>query len=369
MFEVLCAVLILAVQASTLRDDGCTITEFEQIEDIVSSCSDIFVDDLVVPGGETLNLTLKQGASATIRGQITFGYTEWGGPLVQISGSGITVTGETDNVLDGQGQLYWDGLGEWGVLKPNFFNIQADANSLIQGLYVLDCPLHCVVIANSSDVTLKDWSINNAAGDRDVAPLNKYSLNTDGFDIWNSTNVVIRDMVVFNQDDCVSVRSGSNVLVDNVFCHGSKGISISVGFSNDSIESNTLENVTFTNSVVVGGWNAIHIRTHADSGEGIINNVTYENIVFSGLQEYGINIQQNYVDVPENSTSNPSPRDNIPITNLIFNNITGTVVPQAVPVYINCADGACSDWHWHGVTVGGTEAMNSCNYLPEGFQC
>lgn len=32
--------------------------------------------------------------------------------------------------------------------------------------------------------------------------------NTDAFDVWNSTNVVISDSVIYNQDDCVALRCG-----------------------------------------------------------------------------------------------------------------------------------------------------------------
>lgn len=34
------------------------------------------------------------------------------------------------------------------------------------------------------------------------------------------------------------------------------------------------------NSVLTLGQNAIHIKTHVDGGEGIIRNVTYQNVEF-----------------------------------------------------------------------------------------
>lgn len=40
--------------------------------------------------------------------------------------------------------------------------------------------------------------------------------NTDGFDVRNSTNIVIRNSVVFNQDDCVAINSGFNVHLDRI---------------------------------------------------------------------------------------------------------------------------------------------------------
>ena len=46
------------------------------------------------------------------------------------------------------------------------------------------------------------------------------SSNSDGFDVSTCTNVVIRDSRVINQDDCVAVTSGSNVLVSGMYCDG-----------------------------------------------------------------------------------------------------------------------------------------------------
>lgn len=40
--------------------------------------------------------------------------------------------------------------------------------------------------------------------------------NTDGFDVRNSTNIVIRNSVVFNQDDCVAINSGCNFHLDQI---------------------------------------------------------------------------------------------------------------------------------------------------------
>jgi len=45
----------------------------------------------------------------------------------------------------------------------------------------------------------------------------KFAKNTDAFDVWNSTNVIIEDSVVYNQDDCIAVRcgKGSNLWLVN----------------------------------------------------------------------------------------------------------------------------------------------------------
>lgn len=51
-----------------------------------------------------------------------------------------------------------------------------------------------------------------------------------GFDLATTNDTKVRDSVVINQDDCVAVTSGNNILVNNMYCNGSHGLSIgSVG--------------------------------------------------------------------------------------------------------------------------------------------
>lgn len=101
--------------------------------------------------------------------------------------------------------------------------------------------------------------------------------NTDGFDL-SSNNITVKDSVVRNQDDCVVVNRGSDIIVSNVSCYGGHGLSISVGFSDDDFERNSAHNILFENCLVDFSPNGIHVKTHSDSGPGILTNVVYKNI-------------------------------------------------------------------------------------------
>ena len=51
--------------------------------------------------------------------------------------------------------------------------------------------------------------------------------NTDGVEPMWSTDVRVTDVDIYNGDDCITVKSGSrNILVENVHCRGSHGITI-----------------------------------------------------------------------------------------------------------------------------------------------
>ncbi|XP_066258091.1 uncharacterized protein [Euwallacea similis] len=357
-----CLVSCVLFQCAT----SCVVTDFSQVSVALQICDSITLDNLYIPGGETLRLHLNTETKLYFRGNTTFGYYEWEGPLVEINGTNVTIEGEENSILNGQGPLYWDGQGEWGNLKPKFFTIQLH-NSSMNNIHVLNNPIHCVNLVDSSDVRLEGWVIDASSGDPEMAGVDKAGNNTDGFDISNSTNVVLSGGVVHNQDDCVALRSGSNILVDDMICYGGHGLSISVGFSKDTFYLNHLQNVTISNSNLEGGENGIHIKTHIDGGEGLLRNITYDNIVFEGPVNYGINIQENYRNMPENSTF-PSPRNNIPIRDLKLLNIVGSVEPTAVPIYILCAEDGCFDWTFTNVLVKGNK-NNECNFEPEGFKC
>lgn len=88
-----------------------------------TSCSTIVLSDVAVPSGTTLDLTdLNDGTSVIFEGTTSFGYEEWDGPLISVSGTDITVTGADGHVIDGDGSRWWDGEGSnGGTTKPKFF--------------------------------------------------------------------------------------------------------------------------------------------------------------------------------------------------------------------------------------------------------
>lgn len=122
----------------TERADSCTFSGSSGAAAAAkgkSSCSTITLDSLVVPAGTTLDLTkLKKGTHVVFKGTTTFGYKEWEGPLVSVSGDSLTVDG-TGATLDGDGARWWDTKGSnGGKKKPKFFYAHSMTNSVVKGL-------------------------------------------------------------------------------------------------------------------------------------------------------------------------------------------------------------------------------------------
>ncbi|KAK5115346.1 Polygalacturonase 1 [Meristemomyces frigidus] len=321
-----------------------------------SSCSAIVLSSLQVPAGKTLDLTgLKTGTTVTFEGTTTFGYAAWAGPLVSVSGTDITVTGASGNVLDGQGAKYWDGKGSnGGVKKPKFFYAHnLLGKSSINSINIKNSPVQVYSINGANGLTVNGGTIDNTAGDAGGGH------NTDCFDVGSSSGITISGITCKNQDDCLAINSGTDITFTGGTCSGGHGISIgSVGGRSD----NTVSGVTVENSSISNSQNGVRVKT-VSGATGSVKGVTYKNVKLSNISKYGVVIEQDY----ENGSPTGTPTSGVPITGLTLNGITGTVASGATDVYILCA--SCSSWTWEGVSITGGKKSSSCKGVPSGASC
>jgi hypothetical protein len=235
----------------TIVADPCHVTSYSGVAAAVSSCTNITLDGIAVPGNTTLDLTkLKAGAVVTFAGTTTFAYADANYDMIKVAGTDVTITAEKGAVIDGNGQAWWDGLGSnGGVAKPNHFITvnKAVGKSVIRNLVIQNYPVHCFSISGSNGLVVEDIFLNNTAGEAPNARSNGLAAahNTDGFDISSTDGMILRDSKVLNQDDCVAITSGNNITVSNMYCDGGHGLSIgSVGGK----VSRTLPSIQWTSS-------------------------------------------------------------------------------------------------------------------------
>ncbi|KAI9643789.1 Polygalacturonase 1 [Ciborinia camelliae] len=326
-----------------------------------ASCATIVLSALAVPSGTTLDLTgLTSGTHVIFEGTTTFGYEQWSGPLVSVSGTDIIVTGASGNVLDGKGASYWDGQGSnGGTTKPKFFYAHSlKGTSSITGINILNSPAQVFSIDGSTGLTLASINIDNTAGDALDSAGDKLGHNTDGFDIGDSTDITITGAVVKNQDDCLAINSGTTITFTGGTCSGGHGLSIgSVGGRSD----NTVSGVKILSSTVKNSANGVRIKT-VSGATGSVSDITYKDIVLSGITTYGVVVQQDY----KNGKPDGIPTSGVPITDVSITGITGTVESTATNVYILCA--SCSSFTWD-VSITGGETSTACKGLPTGVTC
>ncbi|QSZ31744.1 hypothetical protein DSL72_001312 [Monilinia vaccinii-corymbosi] len=337
----------------------CTATSYKDIARVVSSCTNIVLQDIYAPSGFAIDLrSLKPGSTVTFAGTTTFGTTSNSrfDPIV-ISGTGITIAGAKGHVIEGNGAAYWDGLGSnGGVPKPNhFIVIDRVVNGVVKDLNIKNWPVHCVFISNAKGLLVSGLNLDNSAGD---APNSRSkgkeaAHNTDGIDITSSDHVTIRNCTVRNQDDCVAITSGTNIDVSGMKCYRGHGLSIgSVGGK----ANNVVENVSFSNSLVADSENGCRIKSNAGT-TGIVRNIKYTNIQLENIGKYGIDIQQDYL----NTGSNGIPTNGVKITNVTFSGVVGTTQTKAKNHYVLCGSGSCNNIVFDNVKISGAAQVSSCN--------
>lgn len=299
-------------------------------------------------------LTLPPPHQVIFQGTTSFGYKEWEGPLISVSGTGITVTGASGHVIDGNGAKWWDGKGSnGGKTKPKFFFAHSMKQSTIKGLNVKNSPVQFMSINSATDLSVVDVTYDNSAGDS-----GELGHNTDAFDVGSSENIYISGAVVKNQDDCLAINSGTNITFTGGSCSGGHGLSIgSVGGRSD----NTVDTVLISNSKISNSDNGVRIKT-VSGATGKVTGITYSGITLSNIAKYGIVIEQDY----ENGSPTGTPTTGVPITDLTVTNVKGTVASSGTNVYLLCGKGSCSGWKWSGNSVTGGKQSTKCQNIPSG---
>ncbi|KAH8819738.1 glycosyl hydrolases family 28-domain-containing protein [Xylogone sp. PMI_703] len=360
-----CSNLPARVQTTTPTATPCTVTTYASISAAVATCTQIFLKDISVPSGSTLDLSkLKTGSVVTFAGLTTFAYFNSSSynPMVW-GGSSVTITAAPGAIIDGNGQAYWDGIGSnGGVPKPDHFIVisKMTGGSVVENLHIRNWPTHLFSISGCSDLTLRNMLLDNRAGDAPNAFSNGLPAahNSDGFDMSSTTNALIYNNTVYNQDDCVAITSGNNITVDSMYCSGGHGLSIgSVGGKSN----NNVTNITFKNSVVLNSQNGPRIKTNSGT-TGFISNITYSDIQVSNISIYGIDVQEDYL----NGGPTGIPTNGVIIENVLFKNITGTAIDGARDYYVLCGDGSCSNIVFEDVDITGGSVPSSCNFPASG---
>ncbi|KUJ06908.1 uncharacterized protein LY89DRAFT_692256 [Mollisia scopiformis] len=331
----------------------CTVTAFADISASVSACSNVLLSGITVPASTTLSVAVPTSGALLFAGTMTVEYTPDADytPIV-LKGTNAKVAGLAGAVIDGLGADYWDGEGSnGGTAKPDHFIKLSDmTSSSFSDIKIINWPTHLFEITGCTDMTMSQLILDNSAG----ASLGH---NTDAFDVSSTDGLYVSGATVYNQDDCVAVNSGSNMLFENMCCDGSHGLSIG------SISSGvTVSNITFKDSSVVNGENACRIKTDAGDDDSTVSDITYSNIYVSNITDYAIDVQQDY----ENGDPIGDSTTGITVSGVTFDSITGSVADGGYEYYILCGStSSCTDFTWTDIDItGGT---SSCS--PAGDEC
>ncbi|KAG6828695.1 hypothetical protein H0H92_007057 [Tricholoma furcatifolium] len=321
--------------ASTPSRRSCTgtIASLSDVTDAVE-CTTVNIESFTVPGGETFSLSLLSGTTVNVNGDVLFANESWAGPMFEISGDDITFNGN-GYLFDGGGPFYWDGLGGSGGIEKPAPMMKIKISGTFTNLKVVNSPERTYSVSNPAAVVMSDLTIDNSQGNyansqSDGLPAGH---NTDGFDC-STTDLTIKNSVIYNQDDCLAINEGSNIVFTGNTCSGGHGISIG------SIASDvTVSGIVISDNTLINNAQALRIKTDASSTGSTVTNVTYSGNTATGCTEYGVLIDQSYpstLGTPGTGVTISDINFDSPDTNIAVNS-------GADQIAINCGAGACTE--------------------------
>ncbi|KAK7458722.1 hypothetical protein VKT23_009722 [Stygiomarasmius scandens] len=241
----------------------------------------------------------------------------------QLGGTNISLTG--GGTIDGNGAAFWS-----HSIRPIILRTYMANGLTVRGINMINSPEWFNIVESSNNVLFDLINLNAPAG----------SPNTDGWDTYRSDTVSITNSVIYNGDDCVAFKpNSSNILLSNLTCYNSHGISVgSLGQYSGIYD--IVENVTATDISLHNTENGARIKAWAGSGvgSGIVNNVTFHNLNMDNVKNALI-IDQCYETSASDCDADPS---NVIIQNIVFNGFTGTSSSKDV-ASLDCSPGSrCS---------------------------
>ncbi|QRV89376.1 polygalacturonase [Ceratobasidium sp. AG-Ba] len=268
-----------------------------------------------------------------------------GRPSFQLTGTSITFN-ENGHTFNGQGELYWDGLGGTGSTKPHPM-MKIQSSGTFSNVIFKNPPQNCFSFGNSAALVVSKV-ILITAGDNPNSKSNGKAAghNTDALDA-SVSNLTIQGCTVRNQDDCLAINKGSNIIFQRNSCTGGHGISVR------SIDSDvTVNNIQILNNVITNNDQDLRIKTKSAATGSIVSGITFNGNTATGCKKYGVIIDQSY------PSTLGTPGTGVKLSYINFSGTnTVPVASSAKRVAVNYGSRSCSStWNWSGLKVSGGSA-------------
>ncbi|KAF7850829.1 hypothetical protein BT93_L4989 [Corymbia citriodora subsp. variegata] len=214
---------------------------------------------------------------------------------------GLLITG--GGLLDGQGSASW---------QHNDCQKNKDCQELPVTMrfdFVSNAWIHHVTSLNSKNFHFNLFSCQNITFEQVNITAPGESPNTDGIHMALSTNIFIQDSAIATGDDCISLGPGSeNIHITGIACGPGHGISI--GSLGGSPNERPVTKVFLRNSNFTGTMNAMRIKTKAPSYQGVVSDITFQDIIVEHVDN-PIIIDQQYCP-----SKKCSPQVSVPFGNM-----------------------------------------------------
>jgi hypothetical protein len=201
----------------------------------------------------------------------------------------VIFTSSGKGVIDGNGKAWWGAIKflKFQENRPRIIHIKGSKNVLVERLQLKNSPYWTFYAEKSNGLVIRHTDVDARWTNANTHTLvDLQAFNTDGFDVTGK-NVYIHDCTIWNQDDCISVKDGSeDMLFERISC---SGLGLVVGSIGDSL----VRNITFRDSYLPNTFKGIYMKTRwydaAPVGErASISDVLYQNITMDNPEQYAI---------------------------------------------------------------------------------
>jgi galacturan 1,4-alpha-galacturonidase len=295
------------------------------------------------------------------------------GVVLQSQSTAWLFGGTNVTFLGRGGWIYGNGQAWYNENKDNsnqpgrpititFYN---STNLYVDGLTIIQPQFWATFVSHSQNVTMTNVFVN-ATSDSQYG-----TVNTDGADTWNSRDIVIENWTVTNGDDCIAAKGNTtNLLVKNVTCYGSDGVTIgSVGqypLTPDYVENVLFEDIVLfdsNNGAYIKTWQGIEQNTSSNGdagggGSGYVKNVTFRNFEFHNVNTPILITQCIY---SSGDAMNECDTSLMQISNITWENFVGTSEYNLAASLHCAASHPCPDIYFNNVNI---TSVNATKGLP-----
>ncbi|CAO3616960.1 unnamed protein product [Mucor hiemalis] len=250
-----------------------------------------------------------------------------GSAYLEIRGNNIHFDGNSKGTIIGSGQQWWDAKNNQG---PIVLRITAK-DSVFTNFRILDAPNGHMALTGCDNVVVEKIYIHS------VSKTKNFAYNTDAWGCAWSKNLIFRDSVITNGDDCAAINGGvSNITVSNVKCNGSHGFSIIGALATDG-RYQTFDNINIVDSTCNNCLNGVQLKA-SPGRPGKMDGINFKNIQLNNVENPIIMTTHYFCDEYHTSACYKNDGTSIKFTNVKFQNITGSTSWKDLPVInINCA--------------------------------
>ncbi|KAE9404567.1 polygalacturonase [Gymnopus androsaceus JB14] len=313
-------------KTGTAKRATCTVDSVASAADL-SDCTDVEIAAWSVPSGDVIKIQSHhvQAASGAV-GSVNFTFTDASGPLWEFDTDNVDFNGNGFSFL-GNGPLYWDGLGtDGGVPKPHPF-VKFEGSGTFTNFIIKDSPAQAISIGTTAASTFTDILVDNLDGTTDGL-----GANTDGFDV-SASDVTISGNTVFNQDDCLAINSGTNILSKTTCA--------------------LADTCYYLWQHCVESMYGMRIKVDSDATDATVSGITYIGNSISANDKYGYLISQSY------SEDFGTPGTGSLVEDITFSGATTTVTTTGSFPVVGVDCGNCQGtWDWGSLDATGGEAAD-----------